>query len=65
MAQQLLNRGDLATGIQQLRRTGVTYSYTDALHKHAVTTLNGVQKFWYDANGNTPALALRTSAVQV
>ncbi len=33
-------------------KAGVTYGYTDALHKHAVTTLNGVQKFWYDANGN-------------
>ncbi len=46
-------------------KAGVAYGYTDALHKHAVTTLNGVQKFWYDTNGNTPALALRASAVQV
>ena len=29
-----------------------TFSYTDAAHKHAVTHLNSVQKFWYDANGN-------------
>ncbi len=30
---------------------GVSYTY-DATHKHAVTQLNGVQKYWYDANGN-------------
>lgn len=29
---------------------GVTQGYNDPLHKHAVTHLNGAQKFWYDAN---------------
>jgi YD repeat-containing protein len=29
-----------------------TYGYTEAAHKHAVTTLNGARQFWYDANGN-------------
>jgi YD repeat-containing protein len=46
-------------------KAGVTQWYSDTLHQHAITHLNGVQKFWYDANGNTPALALRASAVQV
>jgi hypothetical protein len=32
--------------------TQFTYDYNDAAHKHAVTHLNGVQKYWYDANGN-------------
>ncbi|MFZ1400860.1 MAG: hypothetical protein WAS33_28410, partial [Candidatus Promineifilaceae bacterium] len=31
---------------------GVNYGYEDPDHVHAVTDLNGVQKFWYDANGN-------------
>ena len=31
---------------------GVEYRYLDANHTHAVTHLDGVQKFWYDANGN-------------
>jgi RHS repeat-associated protein len=30
----------------------VTQWYSDTLHKHAVTHLGGVQKLWYDANGN-------------
>lgn len=33
-------------------KAGVAYTYTDSAHKHAVTKLNGVQKYWYDANGN-------------
>jgi RHS repeat-associated protein len=31
---------------------GTAYAYNDAAHKQAVTHLAGVQKFWYDANGN-------------
>ena len=31
---------------------GVSYAYNDPAHKHAVTHLGGVQKYWYDANGN-------------
>ncbi len=38
---------------------GTAYAYNDAAHKHAVTHLGGVQKFWYDANGN-PSARLRT-----
>ena len=30
----------------------VSYTYLDDAHRHAVTHLNGVQKYWYDANGN-------------
>ncbi len=33
-------------------KAGVAQWYNDAAHKHAITHLNGVQKFWYDANGN-------------
>jgi RHS repeat-associated protein len=32
--------------------TTIDYAYNDGAHKQAVTHLNGVQKFWYDANGN-------------
>ncbi len=35
-----------------ISRTAVTYGYSDTLHLHAATHLNGVQKYWYDANGN-------------
>ncbi|MCA9996179.1 MAG: hypothetical protein KDE56_10555, partial [Anaerolineales bacterium] len=31
---------------------GITYDYEDPHHVHAVTHLDDVQKFWYDANGN-------------
>ena len=30
----------------------MSYAYNDPDHKHAVTHLGGVQKYWYDANGN-------------
>ncbi len=33
-------------------KAGVSYSYNDSAHKHAVTLLNGVQRYWYDQNGN-------------
>jgi RHS repeat-associated protein len=34
-------------------KTGMgAYTYQDSAHKHAVTHLGGVQKYWYDANGN-------------
>jgi YD repeat-containing protein len=31
---------------------GQAYAYNDAAHKHALTHINGVQQYWYDANGN-------------
>jgi RHS repeat-associated protein len=31
---------------------GATLGYNDAAHKHAVTHVNNVQKYWYDQNGN-------------
>ena len=31
---------------------GAAFTYTDLVHKHAVTHLAGTQKYWYDANGN-------------
>ena len=31
---------------------GNAYAYHDAGHKHGVTHIGGVQKYWYDANGN-------------
>ena len=31
---------------------GNAYAYNDAAHKHALTHISGVQKYWYDANGN-------------
>ncbi len=31
---------------------GSAYAYNDAAHKHAVTHIGGVQKYWYDADGN-------------
>jgi YD repeat-containing protein len=30
----------------------VGYGYNDGAHAHAVTHLGGVQKYWYDENGN-------------
>ena len=34
------------------RKGGTSYGYQDGGHTHAVTHLNGVRKYWYDANGN-------------
>jgi RHS repeat-associated protein len=31
---------------------GSSYAYNDPAHKQAVTHIGGVQRFWYDANGN-------------
>ena len=33
-------------------KAGVSYSYTDTLHAHAVTLLSNGDSFLYDANGN-------------
>jgi YD repeat-containing protein len=33
-------------------KAGVSYAYNDTAHRHAVTTLAGVRRYWYDANGN-------------
>jgi YD repeat-containing protein len=34
-------------------KTGLgAIAYNDAAHKHAATHIAGVQKYWYDANGN-------------
>ncbi len=33
-------------------KAGVSYGYQDSSHFHAVTHLDSVQKYWYDANGN-------------
>ena len=32
---------------------GVSYAYNDPAHKHAVTHLGGVQKYWYRCNGKS------------
>ena len=42
---------DTATG-NLASKAGVSYGYNDTNHDHAVTHLGGVQKYWYDANGN-------------
>ena len=31
---------------------GAALGYNDPAHKHAVTHVNTVQRYWYDANGN-------------
>ena len=44
---------DVTTG-NLSSKAGVSYTYLDDAHRHAVTHLNGVQKYWYDtvfANG--------------
>jgi len=33
-------------------KAGTSYAYNDSAHKHAVTHLGGVQKYWYDGNAN-------------
>ena len=43
---------DLTTGNIYSTTVMGNYTYTDSAHKHAVTKLNGTQKYWYDANGN-------------
>ncbi|MFZ1598002.1 MAG: RHS repeat-associated core domain-containing protein, partial [Anaerolineae bacterium] len=40
------NAGNLTTW------SGVAFTYQNAAHKHALTHVGGVQKYWYDANGN-------------
>ena len=42
---------DVITGNLSIKAE-VSYTYLDDAHRHAVTHLNGVQKYWYDANGN-------------
>ena len=42
---------DAATGNLK-KKDGLTLSYNDAAHKHAVTHIGTDQKYWYDANGN-------------
>ena len=42
---------DAATGSLS-SKAGVSYGYQDSSHFHAVTHLDSVQKYWYDANGN-------------
>jgi RHS repeat-associated protein len=33
-------------------KAGIDLNYNDKSHKHAVTHMSGIQKYWYDANGN-------------
>jgi YD repeat-containing protein len=40
-----------ATSGNLANKAGVSYTY-DTSHPHAVKSLNSVQKYWYDANGN-------------
>ncbi|MBK7201759.1 hypothetical protein [Candidatus Amarolinea dominans] len=42
---------------------GAALTYQNGAHKHAVTHIGGVQKYWYDANGNATRriAAARTS----
>jgi len=43
-------------------KTGMgNYAYQDGAHKHAVTHLDGVQKYWYDANGNMTSRTVGSS----
>jgi RHS repeat-associated protein len=44
--------GRTYTELTPLSAGTLTYTYGDAAHAHAVTHINGVQKYWYDANGN-------------
>ena len=51
---QYSNAGNPSPGSGQALTSfeGAAFAYNDAAHKHAVTHVGGVQKYWYDQDGN-------------
>ena len=51
---QYNNAGNPSPGSGQALTSfeGAAFAYNDAAHKHAVTHVGGVQRYWYDQDGN-------------